>query len=445
MSRLALLGGTPVRTAPFPPYFTIGEEEKRAVNEVLDSKVLSAFLGTWSPQFYGGYRVKKLEAEWSDYFRVKHTVSVNSATSGLNAAVGATGVGPGDEVIVSPYTMSASAACVLVYNAVPVFADIDSDTFNITAETIEARLTPRTKAIVVPDIFGQPADMAPIMELAKQQNLIVIEDAAQAPNATYHGRYAGTLAHMGVFSLNCHKTIHCGEGGVVVTDDDHLAERLQLIRNHAEVVVKGKGVKDIVSMLGFNYRMTEIEAAIASEQLKKLDRLHRSRVAIADYLTEHLRLLPGLSVPKVLPGVVHGWYVYAFKYDDRATDVPRSKYVAALKAEGMPLAEGYVEPLYLQPLYQERQVYGRVQCPIACPHYKGTVSYDKGLCPTAERMYSREVFYFPAIHDSVAESDLGDLVAAFRKVSDQNAIKLSVSVWFARVFIWGGSSRGLLS
>jgi len=294
VSKLAILGGTPVRTVPFPPYHTIGEEEKRAVMEVLDSQVLSGFYGTRSPQFFGGPRVRQLEADWCAYFGVKYAASVNSATSGLNAAMGAIGVGPGDEVIVSPYTMTASAACVLVYNAVPVFADIDPDTFNLSADTIRARLTPHTRAVVVPDIFGQPADMDPIMALAREHDLVVIEDAAQAPNAAYRGRYAGTLAHMGVFSLNYHKTIHSGEGGVVVTDDDRFIERLQLIRNHAETVVKAKGVKDIVSMLGFNYRMTEIEAAIAAEQLKKLDRLHRPRVEAAAFAASSA-LAPGAA------------------------------------------------------------------------------------------------------------------------------------------------------
>jgi dTDP-4-amino-4,6-dideoxygalactose transaminase len=217
VSKLAIHGGTPVRTRLFPQYVTIGEEEKRAAIDVLESKVLSDFLGTWSPQFYGGQQVRKLEAEWSAYFGVKHSVTVNSATSGLIAAVGATGVGPGDEVIVSPYTMTASASCVLAFNAVPVFADIDAETFCLTADTIRAQLTPRTKAVVVVDLFGQPPDMAPIMELARDRKLLVIEDSAQSPGARYNGRYAGTLADVGVFSLNYHKTIHTGEGGVVVT------------------------------------------------------------------------------------------------------------------------------------------------------------------------------------------------------------------------------------
>src|SRR5262249_42882583 len=143
MKKLAIHGGTPVRSKPFPEYRTIGQEEKRAVSEVLDSGILSGFLGSWTPEFYGGPRVRKLEGEWSEYFGAKHAVTVNSAPSGLNAAVGASGVGPGDEVIVSPYTMSASTACVLVYNAIPVFADIDPETFCISPESIRQSLTPR--------------------------------------------------------------------------------------------------------------------------------------------------------------------------------------------------------------------------------------------------------------------------------------------------------------
>ncbi len=418
MSKLALHGGAPVRARPFPDYVTLGEEEKRAVLEVLESKVLSDFLGTWSPKFYGGPRVRQLEAEWSAYFGVKHAVTVNSATSGLNAAVGAAGVGPGDEVIVSPYTMTASAACALVYNAVPVFADIDPETFCLTAETIRRCLTPRTKAVVVVDLFGHPADMGPIMELARAHRLVVIEDAAQAPGARYRGRYAGTLAHMGVFSLNYHKTIHTGEGGVVVTDDEAFAERLQLVRNHAEVIVKGKGTKNLVSMLGFNYRMTEIEAAIGSEQLKKLDRLLRPRAEAAKFLSESLRGLPGLTPPVVRPDVEHGWYLYVLRYDESATGVPRAKLAAALKAEGAPVFEGYVEPIYLQPLYQQLTLYGEAGCPFKCPHYKGEVRYGRGTCPVTERMHDRELLYSNVCHAGVTRQDLQDFVSAFHKVHE---------------------------
>ena len=418
MAKLAINGGEAVRTSPFPLYVTIGEEEKRAVMEVLDSTVLSKFLGTWSPDFFGGPRVQKLEREWEAYFGVKHAISVNSATSGLYAAVGAAGVGPGDEVIVSPYTMSASAAAALVYGGIPVFADIDPDTFCLSPASIRERITPRTKAIIVVDIFGHPAAMNEIMAIAREHDLIVIEDTAQAPGATYHGKFAGTLADMGVFSLNYHKTIHCGEGGIVVTNNPDLAERLQLIRNHAEVVVKKKGVENIVNMVGFNYRMTEIEAAIAAEQLKKLEGLVAPRIAAANFLTRELFGLPGLTPPAVQPGVRHGYYVYVMKYDAAATGVPRERIVAAMQAEGIPLGQGYVEPIYLQPLYQQRIAYGKDGFPFTYPGYQGTINYERGICPVTERMHFQELLHGDFCHANLSQGDLEDIVRAFRKVFD---------------------------
>jgi perosamine synthetase len=414
--RLAIHGGKPIREKPFPAYNTIGEEEKRAVLEVLDSGVLSKYLGTWSPEFYGGAQVQKLEKQWAEYFGVKYAVTINSATSGLYAAVGAAGVGPGDEVIVSPYTMTASATAALIYGGVPVFADIDPDIFCITPQSIRKCITPYTKAIIVVDLFGHPAEMDEIMQMARDHNLVVIEDAAQAPGAIYKKRFAGTLGDIGVFSLNYHKTIHCGEGGIAVTDHDYLAERLQLIRNHAEVVVKGKGTKNLVNMLGFNYRMTEIEAAIASEQLKKLEQLVMSRVEAADYLTERLRVFPGITPPVVRGNVRHGYYVYAVQYDGAKRGVSRHQFVAAINAEGIPMVEGYVEPIYLEPLYQERIAFGRDGFPFTYHGYKGTVSYDRGICPVAEKMYYDNLMYTDICHAGVTQRDLDDVVDAFHKV-----------------------------
>lgn len=418
MSRLAIDGGAAVRTRPFLEYRTIGQEEKAAVAEVLDSGILSAFLGTWSPEFLGGPRVRKLEEEWAFYFGVAHGVSMNSATSGLFAALGAAGVGPGDEVIVSPYSMSASAVGPLLYNAIPVFADIDPETFCISAETIRKVLTPRTRAVVVVDIFGQPADMEPIMVLAEEHGLTLIEDAAQAPGAKLGGRYAGTLGHIGVFSLNYHKHIHCGEGAVVVTDDPVLAKRLQLIRNHGEVVLQQMPADgDLNNMLGFNYRMTEIEAAIASEQLKKLEGLLESRIERANQLTELLSNVGGISTPVVRPGCVHAFYAYALRYDARAVGVPRAQFAKALRAEGIPVAEGYVAPIYLQPLYQKRLLYGGTGSPWTDAAYKGSVSYERGICPVTERMHFEELIYTGAIHGQLSAADIEDIAEAFEKVT----------------------------
>lgn len=385
--------------------------------EVLDSTVLSKFLGTWSPDFYGGPRVQKLEREWEGYFGVRHAVSMNSATSGLYAAVGAAGVGPGDEVIVSPYTMSASATAALIYGGIPVFADIDPDTFCLNPESIRKKITPRTKAIIVVDIFGHPAEMTEIMKIGGEHDLIVIEDAAQAPGAKYYGRYAGTLADMGVYSLNYHKTIHCGEGGIVVTDKADMAERLQLIRNHGEVVVKSKGVENIVNMVGFNYRMTEIEAAIASEQLKKLERLVQPRVEAADYLSDALSDLSGITPPKVMQGARHGYYVYAIKYDASVTGVSRERFAAAARAEGIAFNLGYVEPIYLQPMYQKKIAFGSQGFPFNC----GETNYGRGICPVTERMHYQELLLADLCHANMTRKDLDNIVETFRKISENIA------------------------
>jgi perosamine synthetase len=415
MVRLAIHGGEPVRKVPFPVYTTIGEEEKRAVLNVLDSTVLSKFLGTWSPDFFGGPMVQGLERSWEEHFGVKHAVSMNSATSGLYAAVGAAGVGPGDEVIVSPYTMSASATAAVVFGGIPVFADIDPDIFCLSPESIEERMSPFTRAIIVVDLFGHPADMDEIMSIARDHDLVVIEDAAQAPGALYRGRPAGTLADIGVYSLNYHKTIHCGEGGIVVTDDPDLSERVQLIRNHGEVVVRDKGVENIINLVGFNFRMTEIEAAIAAEQLKKLDGLIQGRIRAAEYLTRCLSGVDGIIPPRVRPWVKHGYYVYALRFDEEKVGVPRDLFAAAMNAEGIPMKTGYQEPLYMEPMYQKRIAFGRDGYPFTYPGYRGKVSYEKGICPVTERMYERELLYTPICHAGVREQDLDDFRVALNK------------------------------
>jgi dTDP-4-amino-4,6-dideoxygalactose transaminase len=414
--RLAIHGGTPVRRRPFPSYRTIGEEERRAVLEVLDSGVLSQFVGVWGPDFLGGPRIRALEAEWAGHFEIAHAVSVNSATSGLYAAVGAAGVGPGDEVIVSPYTMSASATAALVYGAVPVFADIDPETFCLDPASVAAAITERTRAVIAVDLFGHPAAWDQLRRVTAGGRITLIEDAAQAPGAKLGARWAGTLGDLGVFSLNYHKTIHSGEGGVVVTHDGRLAERLQLIRNHGEAVVEAKGEADLVNLVGFNYRMTEIEAAIALEQLRKLERLLAPRIEAAEYLTARLGAVPGISPPVVKPGVRHGYYVYPIRVDAAILGISRGRLVEALRAEGIPITAGYVAPLYRQPMYQRGIAFGRDGFPFSQPG-RTPVRYPNGLCPVAERMHERELVYLTVCHAQVERADLDDVVVGFEKVA----------------------------
>jgi len=425
-SNLALHGGQPVRTEPFPAYKVIGEEEKQAAVRVIESGVLSRFLGAWHTDFYGGPEVQAFEKEWAEIFRVKHAVSVNSCTSGLYAAVGAAGIGPGDEVIVSPYTMAASATAALVFQAVPVFADIDPKTYCLSAETIRPRLTSRTKAIIVVHIFGQPADMDPIMELAREKGLTVIEDCAQVPFANYKKQPVGGIGHMGVFSLNYHKHIHTGEGGVVTTNDERLAERVQLIRNHAEAVVEQKGVTDLVNMIGFNFRLGEIEAAIGREQLKKGCGLVHQRQYNVRYLEEKLQGLKGLEMPHVGPAGDHVYYKHVLDYDAAATGVSRELIVRALKAElpvtrlregeGPLMGVGYVKPIYLAPMFQQQVAYGKSGYPFVSPLYKGEVDYKKGLCPNVERAHFERVITHEMMRPGMSTADLDDVAEAFHKV-----------------------------
>jgi perosamine synthetase len=428
MSKLALFGGSPVRSRVFPAYRAVGAEEKVAVGRVIDSGILSRFLGVWHPDFYGGPEVKAFECEWARVSETKHAIAVNSCTSGLYAAVGATGAGPGDEIIVSPYSMTASASAALIFNSVPVFADIDPDIYNLSAETIAPKITHRTKAIIVVHIFGQPADMDGIMELARPRGIKVIEDCAQAPFATYKRRPVGSLGDVGVFSLNYHKHIHTGEGGMCTTDNDELADRIQLIRNHAEAVVAAKGVTNLTNMIGFNFRLGEIEAAIGRVQLSRGPQFIAQRKDNVRYLESRLAGVAGIKTPKIGPGGDHVYYVHALNYNEEATGVSRDLFVKAVKAElpatelregeGVLMGQGYVKPLYLQPIFQTMIGYGTVQCPFRCPHYDGKANYDSGICPNAEDAHYNRIITHEMFRPPMSRADLDDVADAICKVAE---------------------------
>lgn len=421
MANLAIKGGIPIRTRLFPAYNTIGEEEKKAVLKVLESGNLSQFLGAWHKDFYGGLNIRQFENDWCTTFGSKYAISVNSNTSGLFTAIGACGIKPGDEVIVSPYSMSASALAPIIYGAVPVFADVDYDNFGLSPERIEECITSRTKAILVVHIFGNPARMDEIMTIARKHNLYVIEDCAQAPMATYKNKLVGTIGDIGVFSLNYHKHIHTGEGGIIITNNDDLAERCFLIRNHGETVVEAKGVRDIINTHGFNFRMTEIEAAIGIEQLKKLPSLIEERLKNADYIKKGLAEIQYIIPPSVDPENKHVYYVQAFKFRKDVAGIDRNTFINAIKAEipsavlreDTPLiGAGYVKPLYLQPLYQQRALY----CSFNCEKYKGQVDYSKGICPNAEKLHFEELFTMEYMRPGMSKADLDDVITAFLKV-----------------------------
>lgn len=415
-NQLAISGGPKKINKSFKSYNPIGTQEIEVVKEVMESGVLSKFLGCWDPDFYGGPKVKSFERKCEEYFGVKHAITVNSWTSGLVAAVGAIGIEPGDEVIVTPWTMCASATAILHWNAIPVFADIDSETFNIDPESVEKNITPHTRAIMAVDIFGHSCDIDVLMDIAKRHNLKVITDTAQAPGALYKGKLVGTSSHVGGFSLNYHKHIHTGEGGILVTNDDDIAERLQLIRNHAEAVVGDKGVTNLINMVGHNFRLGEIESAIGLEQLKKLNHLIENRQHLAERLSAGLKGLYGLQTPIVKPDCTHAYYIYPLVIDIEKISIPRNRLHSALEAEGVPgLISGYVN-VHLLPIYQKKIAYGSKGFPWTSDICKSEVDYSKGICPIAEQLHEESFLGMEICRLELSNDDIDLIIQAFEKV-----------------------------
>jgi perosamine synthetase len=421
MGKLAINGGKPVRTKLFPAYNNIGVEEKAIVAEVLDSGILSQYLGAWHSDFFGGPMVKRFEQDWCNVFGVKHAVTVNSNTSGLYTAIGALGIQPGDEVIVSPYSMSASAIAPLVYGGIPIFADIDPVTLCMDPKSIEERITSRTKALLIVHILGHPAEMDTIMSIAKKHNLYVIEDCAQAPMGTYKNQFVGTFGDIGVFSLNYHKHIHTGEGGVIVTNNDDLAFRCQMIRNHAENITEPNNVQDLTNLIGFNYRMTEVECAIGIAQLKKLPALLEERIKLVSFYNEKLKAFPAFRTQTPQPaGNKHCYYQYPIFFDKEIAGIHRNRFVDALKAEipsavlreTAPLIScGYVKPLYLAPIYQKKAAWAYQH-----PANSNYPTYEKGYCPVTESMHFEKLFTHEYMRPGLQESDMQDVINAIEKI-----------------------------
>jgi len=408
-----------IRTSPFPLYNPIGEEEALAAAEVVRTGMLSDYIGRHGDKFRGGQRVRELEMRWAEHHQVKHAISFNTATSALIAGMGALGILPGDEVLVIGYSMCISATAPLFYDAIPVFVDIEEDYFCMDPQSVIDRITPRTKAILPVDLFGQSTNMIALMEIAKNHNLKVLCDASHVPGCAYNGGFAGTFSDIGVFSLNQHKIIHCGEGGIAVTNDDELALRLQLIRNHGEAVVEEMGYTNLKNMVGGNYRLPEIEAAIATEQLKKLPRLLQQRIDLADYLTEKLSHLDFLTPPKVREGSGHVYYLYPLKYHEEVAGLSRERYIDNVRELGIPLyrfAGGYIRPLYLEPIFAKRDEF-KAGFPYSLHPANERPRYERGVCPVTERLYDKEMIVTAYNYPPNTTSDMDDIVKAFTKAA----------------------------
>lgn len=410
-----------IRTKPFTLYNPIGEEEAKAAEAVVRSGMLSDFIGAkYDVKFFGGKNVQELEKRWAEYHQVKYAVSFNSATSALIASIGALGILPGDEILVIGYSMCISATAPLFYDAIPVFVDLEEDYYCMDPKKIEEKITKRTKAILPVDLFGQSSDMIEINKIAKKHNLKVLNDASHVPGSKYFDGFAGTFGNIGVYSLNQHKIIHCGEGGIAVTNDEELALRLQLIRNHAEAVIPGMERKvNLINMIGGNYRLPEMEAAIAIEQLKKLPKLLEQRIELANYLSEGLEKLDFITPPKVRDGSEHVYYLYPIKFNEEIAGLNRAKYIENINALGIPLhklAGGYIKPLYKDPIFARQNEF-KNGYPYSLVPEDERQNYSIVTNPVIEKFHQKE-FIVTAYHQPPhTKADMDDIIKAFDKAA----------------------------
>jgi perosamine synthetase len=321
-----------------------GREEEAAVKEVLESGILAS-----------GPRTKQFEKEFAGYIGVEHAVAVANGTVALDVALKALNLGPGDEVITSAFSFIASGNCILFQNAKPVFADIDPRTFNIDPSDVAEKITAKTKALIPVHMFGQPANMDALKEIAEDKGIALVEDAAQAHGAEYKGQKAGSIGKMGCFSFYATKNMTAGEGGMVTTSDAELARKARLLINH------GQSRKYHHDTLGYNYRITDLCAAIGSVQLKKLDEFNTKRIENAKLLTQGIRKLHGLTEPYVDEDVKHVFHQYVVRVEEEFP-IDRDELVDRLTERGVGVAVHYPIPIYRQPLYQKLG-YRDTDCP----------------------------------------------------------------------------------
>lgn len=396
---LALLGGTPIRTTPFPSWPIFDTKDEARVLATIRS-------GKWGR--LDGEEVSRFEHDFAQMHGCKHGIAVVNGTVSLRLALLAAGLQAEDEVIVPPYTFYATAAAVVEANMIPVFADIDLDSFNLSPDAVQKAITNRTRAIIPVHFAGQPAEMDAINQIACKNNLLVLEDAAHAHGASWRDRPAGSLGQIASFSFQSSKNLASGEGGIITTNDDQLAELCRSLHNCGRMPT---GIWYEHHTISANYRLSELQGALLNAQLSRLEEQTNIRDANGRYLAQHLQQLPGIYPQQIpLECTRHSFHLFMMRLQGETFGVPRATVLAALQAEGIPCSAGYGYSLNQQPLFRNKAFGPYLH--IA----RRRLNYEAVRCPNSDLICCEQAIWLGQSMFLGNQADMDDIYRAFEKI-----------------------------
>jgi dTDP-4-amino-4,6-dideoxygalactose transaminase len=394
------------RDYPWAKWPQVNESDVQAVADVVRS-------GKWSSN--SGEEVHQFENEFAAYNKVKHAICVNSGNAALQIALSALGIRAGDEVILPDYTYIATATAVLMNGAVPVLVDIDPQTYNIDPAAVRRAITPRTKAIIPVHFSGSVCAMDELMQIAQENNLVIVEDAAHSHGGTWKNKALGTIGDMGCFSFQASKNLNCGEGGCIVTNNDDVAQICRAIASNGRVP-RGIWYEHFIN--GSTFRMTEMQGALLRSQLTRLKDQTALRDANGRYLDHHWTYFEGISPMLRDPDQeLHPYHLYMFRYDESTFGLPKSTFVERLQAEGIPANPGYGMPLHQQPLFSGENI-PPLFATHAAPH-RDAYNYKQTHAPVTEKACASEAVWIPQFVLLTGQEDLDDVLDTIRKIQKQ--------------------------
>lgn len=405
--QLALYGGPKTKTTPFGTGKRFGNEELANLKDALNQNTLF---------YWFGHQVKDLTKKFAAMYDMPYCVAASSGTAAIHVALGACGVTAGDEVITSPITDMGTIIGILYQNAVPVFADLDPNSYNLDPQSVESLITDKTKVILVVHLTGGPADMDGIMDVARRHHLRVIEDCAQSYLTQYKGRYCGTIGDVGCFSLNDFKQISAGDGGLLIMRDQELYETAMRFADKNYQRLPSKQASRDIPFIAPNYRMNELTGAVGLAQLDRLPGICARRTQIGEKISAALSQLPGVEIPKVYEGGKSTYWFYMFRIDEEKAGVSRDLFSDALQAEGIDNQRGYIPTcVYEYEMFVNKTGYKHTGCPFNCAYNGHEHHYGKGLCPEAENILNTAIRM--NINEFFTDEDVDAIIAAVRKVS----------------------------